>query len=191
MIIGILNRKGGVAKTTSCVHIATCLQQDGRTVTGLDTDENQSFVNWANTAKLPFDVLPSNKSLLSKQVNNITGDTVIDTPPNDGEIMYKVAMLADEVIIPLSPTGQDINQLQDTLEIVAEVEKARNKSLTSVLITRWRTRQNLSQSVEEVLKDMNVPVCDTKIRSLNTYQIMKLPDYLEEYQAFLKEIGVL
>lgn len=191
MIIGIINRKGGVAKTTSCVHIAYCLHIAGHKVTGIDTDENRSFVNWAMAASLPFEVLASSKAQLSKQLQHIQGDVVIDTPPNDGEIIYKVAMLADELIIPLSPTGQDINQLQNTLEIVSEVEHVRAKSLTSVLITRWNKRQNLSQSVEELLYEMKVPACETKIRSLNAYQVMELPEYLDEYQQLLREIGVL
>ena len=122
-IFALVNRKGGVSKTTSASYLAMCLHEAGRQVVGIDTDSEKSWLKWHSAGVLPYSVIEGEGDSLRQQIEKIEGDVVIDTPPNDGEVIYKAAGLADEVIIPLAPTALDVNRLASTLNVVADVEK--------------------------------------------------------------------
>lgn len=190
-IISLVNRKGGVSKTTSSVYLAMCLHQADKPVTGIDTDPERSWLKWHAAGVLPYPVLEGDRDNLTKQVRQIEGFVVIDTPPNDGEIIYKAASVSDEVIIPLAATALDVNRLASTLNAVADVEEMRNQALASVLLTKWQENLIISKEVEAALAEQEVPLLDTRIRSLTRYQGFDTPTFLDEYKRVLTELEVL
>lgn len=191
MIIVLANRKGGVSKTTSTAYLATCLQQRGHKVSCLDGDEDASLVKWHGTGLLPFEVRPMEHDL-EKQLPSLKAEFIlIDTPPNDKDIMTKAVMLADEVIVPIAATALDVSRLFTTLRTIAEVEKLRDKALSSVLLTKFQPNLAISQAVLDELEKANVPLLDSKIRNLTRYQAFTMPTYLDEYEAVLIELGVI
>ena len=190
-VVSFVNRKGGVSKTTSSVYLAMCLHQAGKQVTGVDTDPEKSWLKWHAAEVLPYEVVEGDRDNLTKQIKEIEGFVVIDTPPNDGEIIYKAASISDEVIIPLAATALDVNRLASTLNAVADVEEMRNRPLASVLLTKWQDNLVISKEVEADLAEQEVPLLDARIRSLTRYQGFGTPTYLEEYQAVLTELEVL
>ena len=189
-VIGIVNRKGGTAKTTSAAYISTCLHVAGLPVLGLDTDPDKSWHKWASTGKLPYEVQDIGLSDLKEKVETRSTWIVIDTPPNDPDAVYEICELSDEVIIPLAPTALDINRLVTTLKAVARVEKQRGP-LASVLLVKWRPSLTISQEALTLLKSQKIPVLENKTRLLTRYTSFEKPTYLDEYQAILEEIGVL
>lgn len=189
-VIALVNRKGGVSKTTSSVYLAMCLYQMGRPVTGIDTDPEKSWLKWSSAGVIPYPVIACDRDTLKEQVAQLSGFVVIDTPPNDGEIIYKTASISDEVIVPLAATALDVNRLASTLAVVADVEEMRGKPLGSVLLTKWANNFAISKEVEATLGEQGVPLLDAKIRSLTRYQGFDTPTYLEEYEKVLIELGV-
>jgi chromosome partitioning protein len=124
MVIAFINRKGGTGKTTSAAYIAQALHQRGGKVLGLDLDPEKSWLKWASSGALPYAVEAIAKDDdLEGRVSQYNGVVVIDTPPNDGEIIYTVATFADEVIVPISATALDLNRLSSTLQTVEKIEK--------------------------------------------------------------------
>lgn len=190
-VISLVNRKGGVSKTTSSVYIAMCLHQVGLVVTGIDTDPERSWLKWHSADVLPYPVIEGDRDNLTNQVKSLKGFVVIDTPPNDGEIIYKSAAISDEVILPLAATALDVNRLASTLTAIADVETMRNTALASVLLTKWQDNLVISQEVEAALKEQEVPLLDSRIRNLTRYQSFETPNYLDEYHAVLKELEII
>lgn len=191
LVIVLANRKGGTGKTTSAAYIAQALHCAGQAVTGVDVDPDQSWLKWHGAGALPYAVTPGDPRNLTEQIDQLSGVVIIDTPPNDGEIIYKAAGVADEVIIPLAPTSLDVGRLMTTIKTVADVERMRRAPLASVLLTRWRANFTISQEVDALLRDKNIPLLDARIRSLTRYTAFDTPTYLEEYQAALQELGVM
>lgn len=190
-VITLVNRKGGVSKTTSAAYIAMCLHQAGKQVTGVDADSDKSLLKWSEAVSFPFPILHVDKDTLISTVESLEGYVVIDTPPNDGEIIYAAAGLADEVIVPISGTGLDVNRLATTLSAINHVEQMRKQPLTSILLTRWRSNVNIAKDVLTMLEEKDLPVIEQQIRLLTRYEGFVLPEYLDEYQSVLKELEVL
>lgn len=191
MVIAFINRKGGTGKTTSAAYIAQALYQRGNKVLGLDLDPERSWLKWSSSGALPYEVEAIAKDDdLEGRVSQHNGVVVIDTPPNDGEIIYTVATFADEVIVPISATALDLNRLASTLQTVEKIEKIRRTPLTSVLFTRWQGQHAMARQAAELLGKRGVPLMDARIRQLTRYVGFDTPAYLEEYEAVLDELGV-
>ena len=190
-VIALINRKGGVGKTTSACYIAACLAAENKPVLGLDLDPEQSWLNWYAQGVLPYEVKETTLAKLERDITAFDGYVVIDSPPNSRDAIEDIPMLADEVIVPLAPTVLDVNRLLGTVKAVAKAEKLRNKPLGSVLLVRYRQGLNLAKNVTDALEEQGFPLLENKIRQLTRYEEMSAPEYLEEYQAVLKEIEVL
>ena len=191
-VIAFVGRKGGSGKSTSALYVSTCLHEANKSVVLLDLDPDATLLKLHSTGVLPFEVVVGKRDSLSKQIEELDKNfVVLDTPPNDETIIYKCGAVADEMIVPLAPSGFDLNRLFTTIQTVAEIEKMRNKPLLSVLLTRYRQGVNRSLKVIEVLEKEKVPLLDNKIRMLDIYAGFDKPEYLEEYQAVLKELEIL
>ena len=190
-VIALVNRKGGVGKTTSAGYIAMCLHEAGHKVTGIDLDPERSWVKWHSVGELPYPVRQGYLSELKQIKETTEGYLVIDSPPNDRDVVQDLPELCDEVIIPLTPTSFDLNRLSTTLKAIAEGEQRIGKALASVLLTRYKSGLNMAKDVKVLLEEKKVPLLDTKIRDLTRYTSFTTPTYLDEYKTVLVELGVL
>src|SRR5208337_4610512 len=135
MIYATLSLKGGVAKTTSALHFAAVAASVGKQVTVIDADEEHSAMQWSGLGAMPFAVVPAERDGLARQVRELSKDKhhviVIDTPPNNRECLLRAGMLADVCIVPVVPTGLDLNRLRPTVEMLRDIEATRGKLTTA------------------------------------------------------------
>lgn len=190
-VIALVNRKGGTGKTTSAIYLAAALHAHGRPVIGLDADPDASWLKMHAAGLLPYQVAQGDRDRLGAQVDEVDGIVIIDTPPNDEAAIFIAAGLADEVLIPLAPTGLDVGRLLTTVNTVAHVERMRNRPLGSVLVTRYRQRLIVAREIIDELEQRGMPLLESKIRQLTEYEKFDTPTYLEEYEAVLRELEVL
>jgi len=190
-VIALVNRKGGTGKTTSSIYIAAALHAHGRNVIGVDADPDASWLKMSAAGLLPYPVVAGDRERLATQVDEAQDVVVIDTPPNDEAVIYLAAGLADEVLIPLAPTGLDVGRLLTTVTTVANVERMRKQPLGSILITRYRQRLIVAREIVEELEQRGMPLLENRIRQLTEYERFDTPTYLDEYEAVLRELEVL
>ncbi len=100
MIITVASFKGGVAKTTTAVHLATCLNEKAKTLL-IDGDPNRSASGWAKRGNLPFTVIDERQA--AKQARHFE-HIVIDTQARpEQEDLEALADGCDLLIIPSTP----------------------------------------------------------------------------------------
>lgn len=196
-VIVVANLKGGVGKTTSSGYLARALVEAGKDVVGFDLDPELTWLKWSRVAELGYPVLPSSHALLGTDLKSQTGApgeklyVVVDTPPNDTKSTLTASLLADEVIVPLSPTDFDASRLSGALQPVAEAETALRRPLASVLLVKWNAQFKLAAQVKDAIDAIQAPLLESKVRNLTRYASFAVPTYLDEYNAVLKELGVL
>ena len=101
-IISLSSFKGGVAKTTSAICLASLFCEDGTTLV-IDADPNRSATTWARPGGLPLQVCGEKEA--AKLMRKQSFDYIIfDTParPNDVEV-EELARGCDLLIVPTPP----------------------------------------------------------------------------------------
>lgn len=182
-IFSLVHTKGGVAKTTSAVYLATAAARRGLDVALVDADPQGSALEWAADAAddpLPFPVLPAGRPLAAVPDRELT---IIDTPPGTAAVIQEAIDVADLVIVPTGASPLDVRRVWPTLEITAHRP-------TAVLLTGVDLRTRLADEVRALLEAEGVPVIGTPIlrredvrRSYGT-----TPDHLHGYDDVLNEL---
>lgn len=193
-VFAILSLKGGVGKTTSAMYLATAAAASGRPVTVIDADSEHSACRWAEHVALPFQVVAGEPDRLARQVKaarESAPDSVvlIDTPPNSRELLTRAGGLADLALVPVAPTGLEVDRLAPTLELLADLQAQRESLDVAVLLTRWNERRKLAREAQEALDGL--PVLTARVRELEIYKAAfgSLPDAAGEYAAVWKELN--
>ncbi|WP_161880836.1 ParA family protein [Deinococcus alpinitundrae] len=197
LIIALTSLKGGVGKTTITMHLATAVAQAGLAVVVLDADEEVSAVRWqqhanADGIRLPFEVVVAERNSLMRQARDFAraGRTVIiDTPPNNREVLKSAATVADVVLVPVLPTGLDVDRLATTLELLADLEAALEKFNYAIVLNRFDARKGMAHEANEALNAH--PRLETVIKSLSAYEKVfgQIPTELAQFRLIWAEIG--
>jgi chromosome partitioning protein len=156
--IAVAQRKGGVGKTTIAVSLAAELSERGDDVVLIDADPVRSACQWAALGGLRFPVRELTFSARrpvadwAAAVRRFHNEVVvIDTPPSDDSLAAAIA-LADVAVIPVLPSGLDLEATSRTLEIVGAVRARRADNVHVVLVPNRIDRRTLEgrQLVEEM-----------------------------------------
>lgn len=165
MIIGILNQKGGVGKTTLSVSIAHELARRNKAddVLVVDSDPQQSSLNWSEVreGKLPFTVIGFSKKSLHRDLPAIAKNyryVIIDGPPRVTELARSCIMASDLVLVPCTPSPYDIWASSETVELIKEASVYKEKLKGVFAINRKIANTAIGRDVVDVLNDMEIPL---------------------------------
>jgi chromosome partitioning protein len=163
--VAVANLKGGTGKTTTAVHLACGLAEDGRTLL-IDADPQQSALAWSERAggfhaavvSLPVRDLHRRVTELAQGFAHV----IIDTPPGELAIVRSALLAVDQVIVPLSPSTLDLDRLAPTVDLAAEVDALRPLEVR-VLLTRVRRRTRSARDARGALEDLGVPIMRSEV----------------------------
>jgi chromosome partitioning protein len=170
MIYAIVNKKGGVGKTTTAVHIATLLARTGPCLL-IDGDPQASAASWAAWRRdAGYTASPTTTCLVGKAIVNEGralangfANTVVDAGGSDSAGLRSALLLAQRAIIPIGASNLDAAALTDLLEVV-ELAKEFNQALdVRVLLTRIDTRSRDTGDMLAYLKEQHLTVLDTRV----------------------------
>ena len=112
MVLSVASFKGGVAKTTTAIHLAAFLSESAPTLL-VDEDPNQSSVDWAEAGQLPFRTVTHDQAAAAfPQYQH----RVVDTGARLGqEGLTDLGEGSDFVVVPTTPDALALNALLKTV----------------------------------------------------------------------------
>ncbi len=170
MIIGFLNQKGGVGKTTLSVTIAHELvrRYPQSKVLVVDSDPQQSSLSWSEVRESapPFNVIGFAKKSLHRDLPPIAAGydfIIIDGPPRATDLARSCIMASDIVIVPCTPSPYDIWASSETVNLITEANIYKGKLKGIFAINRKITNTAIGRDVVDALGDLKLPVFKSHI----------------------------
>lgn len=112
MIITVAGFKGGVAKTTTAVHLACYFQTLAPTLL-VDGDPNRSATKWAERGGFPFKVVDERAAVkFAREAEHTIIDTKARPEPEDLEAL---AAGCDLLVVPTTPDALALDALTETI----------------------------------------------------------------------------
>jgi chromosome partitioning protein len=187
MRITLAGHKGGIAKTTTAVHLAALLNDLAPTLL-IDGDDNRSAIAWQDRGPgLPCRVVDVSEA---GQYAGKYSHTVIDTAatPTRAELA-DLARHCDLLILPSSPDILALHGLIATVQTLQEIGATNYRALLTIVPP---APSKDAAEARELLAAANIPVFDTVIRRRAAYPRAALAGTIEnaltDYKELLQEI---
>jgi len=165
MITSILSHKGGVAKTTTAVHLCGYFSHLGGRTALVDGDPNRSAMGWAKRGSLPFQVIDERAA--TSEATRELDYVVIDTKARlDIDDLGMLAARCDLLIIPCTPDALALAALMRTTSMLDKL-RARYRVLLTIIPPR-PSREG--EEARRALADLKIPMFTTCIRRLVAFQ---------------------
>ena len=165
MIIGVLNRRGGVGKTTLAINLAVVFAQAGSRLLLVDADPRGSALAWSAVRERDplFPVVGMAKPSLHKDIPELARDydtVVIDGAPRVNELGRAAIMASDLIVIPVQPSPYDVWAAANTAMLVNEARQFKDGLRAVFVVNRKIVNTAIARDVSGALAGFGFPVSD-------------------------------
>ncbi|RYC28903.1 ParA family protein [Lichenibacterium minor] len=168
-VIGMVQSKGGVGKSTTALNLGAELVRRGRKVVVLDADPAAHSAAVAGDGRLPFsvqahlieDVDDTTVAAWAKVVREQEVDfVIIDAPGAMGGAFGATIAISDIVLVPSGPTALDVRGAAETIGTIRRHRKAAKRQKPDILVvpSRIDRRTSSGRDVVETLAALTEPV---------------------------------
>lgn len=169
MIVGILNQKGGVGKTTIAVNLAATYALAGLRVLLVDADPQGSSLAWSSAREGDplFPVVGMAKPTLHKDLPAIAANydmVVIDGAPRVNDLGRAAIMASDLIVIPVQPSPFDVWAAEDTVSLIREAQTFKPAIRAAFAINRKIVNTAIGRGVVDALLAFpDIPTLDAAL----------------------------
>jgi chromosome partitioning protein len=146
-LIAVGNLKGGTGKSTIAVNLACALRDGDRTVALVDADPQGTATDWQAGGGLP--VLVESLPLGSQRdaqrwvarvlaLKAGADYVVVDLPPQVGSGIASALLLADVLLVPVSPSGVDLRATGRALDLLRRARAVRDSAKPAAMLVPSR-----------------------------------------------------
>lgn len=126
-VISLANPKGGAGKTTTALILATCLAEEGASVTIIDADPNRPITDWRNgNKKSPIRVSGDiTEATIRDRINQAAAESqfvFVDLEGTASRLTARAVIRSDLTIIPLAGNSLDAQQAARAVSLIRESE---------------------------------------------------------------------
>lgn len=173
-VLAILNRKGGVGKTTLAIHLGHASRLSGSRVLLVDADPQGSMRDWhaaGNGGGMDVIAADTPTALASIPTIKTAYDlVVIDGTAGIPMNAAAAVRVADNVLIPVQPSGLDLWATNEVVGIVkSRREIADGKPKAWFVLSRVIARSRAAREASRLLPDFGLPVLDSQITQRVVY----------------------
>lgn len=162
MIVTLASFKGGVAKTTSAIHLACFFSKHGSTLL-IDGDPNRSATGWSKRGALPFKVVDLMQAPMhSRNYEHVVIDTAARPNREDLEALADGCNL---LILPTTPEALAMDALLQTVDALEALGSSRYRILLTIIPPAPR---QTGQQAREALNGL--PLFQQGIRRFAAYE---------------------
>jgi chromosome partitioning protein len=207
-IISLVNEKGGVAKSTTAVHLAYWLAvQQGKKTVLIDADKQQLSSTWLSKleTEIPFISLAEPDELVEviPKVADEFDFVIVDGPGKADEETRLILIRSDISIVPVQPTGADLHATGRTLRLISQARSiCGDRPIAALFVSRaikgtrlkeeaWGTLSQIEEAV--LLKTMihqRQAIADTYGQAATVWTLpgKSAKEAIDEYDALFTEI---
>lgn len=159
-VIGVLNQKGGVGKTTISLHLADYLARKNNKVLLIDADPQASLLEWSDIRESSFSatIIGCAKKTLHREIEKLSDSydyIVIDGAPRVTELARSCIMASDFILIPCTPSAYDIWAAKDLVELIEEAKIYKENIQYAFLINRKVANTLVGNEVVNAIQSMS------------------------------------
>lgn len=164
-IVAVLHQKGGSGKTTLAVNLAAAAHLEGLSTLLLDMDVQGSALDWSATrpegSRLSgLAVVKADKALKPARLAEITRGrevVIIDGPARQRDVTASAALVADVVLVPITPGPFDFwaaSETLSTLDYADELREqlGRDKARRVFVVNRATTGTLLARAAQQEIE---------------------------------------
>ncbi len=165
-IIAIANSKGGVGKSTTAVHLAAWLYEQGHSVVLADCDSQQSSSQWIREA------CPGVKAVRLDDPNHILNElpnldleadyVVADGPGSQTETSRALLLRSQFAIVPCKASMLEVRALAKATEVLRQSQDIRGGLPKAIIILSMVGKNyRLTKDMKEAAAALNLPMAKT------------------------------
>lgn len=175
-VIAIIQQKGGVGKSTITANLAGELVEKKLIVRVLDLDPQESLAAWARMGGGILSEIvgpvsiktPKEFKAVVEAAANEAERVILDCPPGLPDTGMMAALMADLVILPVTPSPLDVIASKAALQLIRDVQKQRAKGRPLIAYAPSKVIQNtvLAGDLEKTLaptKEKILPAISQRI----------------------------
>lgn len=165
-IIAVANSKGGVGKSTTAVHLAAWLHDQGYKVVLADCDTQQSSSEWIREAcpgvravrlDNPDHIL-NELPILAQEADYV----VADGPGSQTETSRALLLRADIAIVPCKASMLEVRALAKATEVLRQAQDIRGGVPRAIIILSMVGKHyRLTKDMKEAAAALNLPMAKT------------------------------